>query len=109
MQKTKVNRVHELNERCESRAEFAQDLRTLARRDLTLSELRVAVKLLREYEEPTLPLRIAVLGSYTTELLKDFLVFHGLVHGFDVELYFAPYGQVLQELRDGSNLSALVP
>jgi FkbH-like protein len=109
MQKTKNNRAYELNEKCESRTEFAQYLRTLARRDLTLSELRVAVKLLREYKEPTLPLKIAVLGSYTTELLKDYWVFHGLIHGFDVDLYFAPYGQLVQELQDGSNLSAFRP
>jgi FkbH-like protein len=65
--------------------------------------------LLKKYEEPTQPIRIALLGSYTTELLKDYWIFHGLVHGFDVRLYFAPYGQLIQELREDSALAKFNP
>lgn len=98
------NRLDAIREMCGTRIEFAQHLRALAPMHLSLHEVRAAVKMLQGFPEPADPLKIAVLGSYTTELLRDYWRFHGLVHGFDVNLYFAPYGQVTQELHNGPGL-----
>lgn len=103
------NRLYHLKEKCESRSEFAQKLRWMAQRDLTLHEMRLAVQMLRNFSEPVVPLKVAVLGSYTTELLRDYWTFHGLLHGFEIDLYLVSYGKALQELYKSSELQRYRP
>ncbi len=105
MSELKNNRLQNIRVKCEFRREFAQQLRALTQKDLTLHEMRLAVQMLRSFPEPTESLKIAVLGSYTTDLLRDYWTFHALLHGFEIDLYFAPYGQVIQELHHSSALS----
>jgi len=109
MSTTQNNRLFDIRERCDSRSEFARQLRTLSQSDLSLKEMRAAVRMLERFSEPVPHLRIAVLGSYTTELLRDYWTFHALVNGFKIDLHFAPYGQVIQELQSNSGLSEFKP
>jgi FkbH-like protein len=75
----------------------------------SLREIRQITKYLREYPEATTPVKIAVLSTYTTELLQDHWTLQGLLHGLEFELYAADYGQVVQELHDQSGLARFRP
>lgn len=88
-----------------SRAEAVANIRECMFRDFSLETMRAAVKTLRENRHAHEPLRIAMLGSYTTRLLHDYWVLHGLIHGFEAQVYVAPFGQIVQELEPGSGLS----
>ncbi len=88
-----------------SDAETIAKLRESAYRDFSLETVRSGIRTLRQMERSNDPLRVAMLGSYTTELLSDYWEFHGLTHGFDVQSYAAPYGQIVQQLEPRSGLA----
>ena len=50
-----------------------------------------------------------MLRTYTTELLRPYWIFESLLQGFDLDLYEAPYGALLQEGQPGSGLLAHQP
>ncbi|HEU4422005.1 MAG TPA: HAD-IIIC family phosphatase, partial [Pilimelia sp.] len=79
------------------------------RTPLTLAQIRSITRHLRSLDEPTPPLRAAVLHTYTTELLLPYWQFESLLQGFDLRLYEAPYGALLQEAEPGSGLAAAEP
>lgn len=61
---------------------------------------------LRALGEPAVPLRLAVLRTYTTEMLRPYWQFEAQLHGFELQLYEAPYGALLQEAAAESGLTA---
>lgn len=55
------------------------------------------------------PLRVAIVHTYTSDLLQPWLTMQGAVAGFDLQAYHAPYGLALQEARPDSALVAHQP
>jgi hypothetical protein len=86
-----------------SRSEIQTSLGS-RRTPLTIGEMRDLSRRLRALGEPSLPLRVAVLRTYTSELLRPYWQFEALLQGFDFHLYEAPYGALLQEAEPGSAL-----
>jgi FkbH-like protein len=64
---------------------------------------------LRSFAAPRTPLRLAVLRTYTTELLRPYWIFEALLEGFELDLYEAPYGSVWTETDPASGLRAHRP
>jgi len=91
-----------------SRAEVLAGLGA-RRTPLTLAQIRAVTRHLRSLDEPMLPLRAAVLHTYTTELLLPYWQFESRLQSFDLTLYEAPYGALLQEAEPGSGLTAVEP
>jgi FkbH-like protein len=54
-------------------------------------------------------LRLAVVHSYTSELLDPWLAMAGALEGLDIKTYHAPYGLNLEEADAGSGLVAHAP
>ena len=54
-------------------------------------------------------LRLAVVHTYTSDLLDPWLALASALEGLDVQTYHAPYGLALQEAEAGSALLALHP
>lgn len=50
------------------------------------------------------PLRLAVVHTYTSDLLDPWLALAAALEGLDVQTYHAPYGLALQEAEPGSSL-----
>lgn len=88
-----------------SRAEVLASLGS-RRTPLTLPQMRDLGRQLRALGEPVLPLRVGVLRTYTTELLRPYWQFEAQLQGFDLQVYEAPYGALLQEAEPGSALAA---
>lgn len=59
--------------------------------------------------EATIPLRLAVLHTYTSDLLDPYVRFEALVQGLAPAVYHAPYGAIVQEAQPGSGLVAHKP
>jgi len=76
---------------------------------LTLPEINRLAAHLRELPDERRPLKIALLRTYTTELLGPYWTFESLLQGFDLALYQAPYGALLQELQPGAGLPEFAP
>lgn len=91
-----------------SRAEIVAALGA-RRTPLTLREMRELSRQLQALDEPTVPLRMGVLHTYTTELLQPYWRFEALLQGFDLHLYEAPYGALMQETEPQSGLAAANP
>ncbi len=79
------------------------------RTPVTLSQVRTLTRQLRALDEPAVPLRVAVLHTYTTELLQPYWQFEARLQGFELDLYEAPYGALLQEAQPGSGLAQADP
>lgn len=95
------DRVARVFSTAESRDELVDELRKLAHEGLSTLELRRAVSELEARDEERSPLRVVVLSSYTTELLRDALSFEALLRGFQLDLQLGEFGQVEQELLSG--------
>ncbi len=76
----------------------------LRRPVLGLADVARLVRHLEVLDEPRQPLRLALLRTYTTELLRSSWKLEALLHGFDLTLYEAPYGTTFQEAEVGSGL-----
>jgi len=50
-----------------------------------------------------IPLRLAVLSTYSAQCLEPYLTVEGAVRGFGVTLWFAGFGQIEQEALDASS------
>jgi FkbH-like protein len=98
-----------------TRPEF-QDLLAFERRDpllaevvrrqtaLTLPQARQLADHARALPPALLPLRLAVVHTYTTDLLEPWLAMWASLAGFDLTTWHAPYGLALQEAHPGSAL-----
>ena len=64
---------------------------------------------LRDFAAPLTPVRLAVLRTYTTELLRPYWTFEALLEGLELALYEAPYGSVWTETEAGAGLAAHRP
>jgi len=78
-------------------------------KNLSLPEARVLTKRLNEEEPPTKAFRLAIIHTYTSDLLEPWLNFHAVVQGVDLKTYHAPYGLNLMESKKGSELHAHAP
>jgi len=79
------------------------------RHTLPLPEINRLAARLRELPDERQPLKIAIVRTYTTELLSPYWTFESLLRGFELTLYQAPYGALLQELQQGAGLLEFVP
>ncbi|HEX3867020.1 MAG TPA: HAD-IIIC family phosphatase [Gemmatimonadaceae bacterium] len=81
----------------------AEVLLTLSPRDdnLTRREIARLTTHLAGLDEPRARLRVAVVRTYTTELLREHWRFEGLLHGFEVAIHEAPYGVMHEEAGMG--------
>lgn len=86
-----------------TRAELDRALRS-AGRELSLVDVNRLTRKLRGLNEATQPLRVGVLHTYTTELLRPHWELAALLHGFTLDLYEAPYGSLLPEVQPDSAL-----
>ncbi len=55
------------------------------------------------------PLRVAVVHTYTSDLLGPWLAFQAALEGFELQAHHAPYGLAMQEAAPGSALVAHRP
>jgi FkbH-like protein len=55
------------------------------------------------------PLRLAIVHTYTSDLLEPWLQYHAALEGFELATYHAPYGLALQEAEAGSALLEHAP
>lgn len=76
---------------------------------LALSDLQRLTAHLQTLAEATLPLRIAILHTYTSDLLDPYIRFEALVQGLEAAVYHGPYGAILQEAHPVSGLVAHEP
>ena len=91
-----------------TRRELAAALSRRAR-PLTLPEVSRLTRRLEQLDEPTRPLRVALVRTYTTELLRPYWRFEALLHGLMIALCEAPYGSLLEAVQPGSQLAAHAP
>ena len=52
------------------------------------------------------PIRLAVSATFTSEPIKDFVIWWGKESGMDIEVKFCPYNQIFQELLDKASLTS---
>ncbi len=55
------------------------------------------------------PLRLAVVHTYTSDLLEPWLAFQSAVEGFELQAYHAPYGLAMNEAAPDSKLVGFKP
>ncbi len=71
---------------------------------LSLLEAQKLHRHIKETELPTRSFKLAVVHSYTSDLLNPWLDLHAGVHGLDLNTYHAPYGMNILEAQQGSGL-----
>ncbi|HSE45721.1 MAG TPA: hypothetical protein VLA89_10390, partial [Gemmatimonadales bacterium] len=76
---------------------------------LALPDIQRLTRHLDGLAETTVPLRIAILHTYTSDLLDPYIRFEALVQGLEPAIYHAPYGAIIQEAHSGSGLVAHKP
>jgi FkbH-like protein len=86
-----------------TRAELDRALRATDR-ELSLVEVNRLTRKLRGLNEATQPLRVGILHTYTTELLRPHWELTALLRGFALDLHEAPYGSLLAEVQPDSAL-----
>jgi FkbH-like protein len=79
------------------------------RPSLTLPNIQRLTAHLETLPERVVPLRIAVLHSYTSDLLDPYLRFEALAQGLEAVTYHGPYGAVIQEANPAPGLAAHKP
>ncbi|HEY7204594.1 MAG TPA: HAD-IIIC family phosphatase [Methylomirabilota bacterium] len=91
-----------------TRAELVDALRP-ARPSVSLPDIQRLTAHLEKLAEATVSLRIAILHTYTTDLLDPYIRFEGLAQGLDAATYHGPYGAIMQEATPTSGLVAHEP
>jgi len=71
---------------------------------LSLTEIRRLSGLLASFRRERPVLKIALLRTYSTELLRPYWTFESSLAGFDLDLHEAPLGSLLQEGQRDSDL-----
>ena len=76
---------------------------------LTLPHARQLAEHARLQAQVRAELRVAIVHTYTSELLEPWLDFAAALHGLDLSVYHAPYGLALQEATPESPLVMHAP
>lgn len=74
-----------------------------------ITELRALVEEARSAEAPRGEIRIAIVHSYTSDLLDPWLELAGALEGFSISVHHAPYGLALGEAQPQSELIRFAP
>jgi len=90
------------------RAELAAAL-TPRTANLSLSDIQHLAKRLQSFDEPFQSVRLAIVHTFTSDLLQPYLEFEALLQGLKADVYHAPYGVTIQEARPSSGLAAHHP
>ena len=77
--------------------------------DLSVPQAQKITQHLRSLEPSIHTLRLAIIHTYTSDLLDPWLNFHAAIEGLDLETYHAPYGLSIMEAQQGSALSEHKP
>ncbi|HCY14477.1 MAG: haloacid dehalogenase [Curvibacter sp. GWA2_64_110] len=87
--------------RCKSMAN-GEDARFLATHALDLTQLGQLARAMQRLDTlvPLTPFKLAVLSSTTVDFLLPPLIASGARHGFAMEVFGPPYGQVMQQALD---------
>lgn len=91
-----------------SRRELRYQL-AAATAELTLVQAQALARHLESLPDPTVPLRLGIVHTYTSDLLDPWLRFEALLQGLDPVIYHAPYGVTVQAAQAGSALVAHAP
>ena len=86
-----------------SRSEL-RDLVATSRMKLSLPQVQQIIAHAESLEAATLPLRLGIIHTYTSDLLDIWLNFEAALQGLDLQTYHAPYGMTFQEAHAGSGL-----
>ncbi len=79
------------------------------RQPLTLPQVRRLTEMATGFGPALQPLRLAIVHTYTSDLLDPWLAMHAALAGFDLQCHHAPHGLALQEAQPGSGLLAHRP
>lgn len=97
---------------------FDDLLKTLSRQELRSGAARMKLSLPQALQitshaeslgAPTSVLRLALVHTYTSDLLAPWLQLEAALQGFNLQTYHAPYGVTFQEARPDSGLVAHQP
>lgn len=80
-----------------------------SRMAFTLPQAERLLSHLESLEPARHALRLAIVHTYTSNLLDPWLRLAAATHGLALDVYHAPYGLALQEARSGSGLLAFAP
>lgn len=86
-----------------SRSEL-KDLIATSRMKLNLPQIQQITAHIESLQEATRPFRLAIVHTYTSDLLDPWLTFEAALQGLALETYHAPYGVTFQEAQSGSGL-----
>jgi FkbH-like protein len=93
-------------------ARSAQALKSLLAQRNMVPSLAQASKLQKHIDtflQVSRPVRLAIVHTYTSELLNPWLHFSAALNQLSVDVYHAPYGVTLQEATKSSGLAAHAP
>lgn len=85
------------------RASLLHDVQRLSS-SITLPQIQSLAAHAATLKPEPLPLRVALIHTYTSELLQPWLDAMAALHGLALDTYHAPYGAVLSEAQPGSPL-----
>src|SRR4051812_43981696 len=71
---------------------------------LALPDAQKITARLQGIDDTSRPLRLAVVHTYTSELLDPWFALESALQGLDLQTYHAPYGTTIQEAQAGSAL-----
>jgi FkbH-like protein len=112
MGKTQVSfeGIHALGSRREVKAALAASKLVLGLSEAQMLVRRIDCLQSADTQTPPLvPFRLALVHTYTTELLDPWLCLAAALEGLDLQLYHAPYGVLIQEAQRDSGLVAHKP
>jgi FkbH-like protein len=72
--------------------------------DLTLPEAQKLTQHIEGFSTSTTPFNLAIIHTYTSELLDPWFDFHAAINGINLNTYHAPYGMNILEAEPGSRL-----
>ena len=70
---------------------------------LDISKFRRQVESMELSQSQLKPIKLALVSSFTSEMLVDPLIAHGYCEGFELSVYNAPFGQYMQEMLNPSS------
>ncbi len=76
---------------------------------LAFSDLKRLTQHMRSLDDQLNPVRVAIVRTYTTELLRPYWEFESLLNGLALTLHEAPYGMVVQEAIPDGGIASFEP
>jgi FkbH-like protein len=76
---------------------------------MTLPELQQLTRHLESFHEPARELRLALLHTYTSDLLDPYVTFEARLQGFEPAVYHGPYGAIVADTAPDSGLVRHAP